>query len=209
MYISGGYILKIIGLCGGSGSGKGTVAELFSVYGIMSVDTDAVYHELTSHKSPCLDEIVNTFGKDILNGDGSLNRKELAKIVFNGEDSMIKRSMLNRISHKHVLNKTKEIISECEKNGAEIVAIDAPLLFESGFNKECEFIVSVTADIDVRIDRIMARDRIDKNAATLRIKSQLPDSYLIENSDYHLVNNGSFEDLEKQMSDLILKLKTI
>lgn len=201
--------MKIIGLCGGSGSGKGTVAELFSVYGIMSVDTDAVYHEITSHKSPCLDEIVNAFGKDILNGDGSLNRKELAKIVFSGEDSMVKRSMLNRISHKHVLDKTKEIISECEKNGAEIVAIDAPLLFESGFNKECEFIVAVTADIDVRIDRIMARDGIDKNAATLRIKSQLPDSYLIENSDYHLVNNGSFEDLEKQVSDLILKLKSI
>lgn len=201
--------MKIIGLCGGSGSGKGMVAELFSVYGIMSVDTDAVYHELTSRKSPCLDEIVNAFGNDILNGDGSLNRKELAKIVFSGENSMLKRSMLNRISHKHVLDKTKEIISECEKNGAEIVAIDAPLLFESGFNKECDFIVAVIADSDLRIDRIMARDGIDKNAATLRIKSQLPDSYLIENSDYHLVNNGSFDDLEKQVSNLILKLKCI
>lgn len=201
--------MKIIGLCGGSGSGKGTVAELFSVYGIMSIDTDAVYHDLTSHKTTCLDDIVNEFGKDILNSDGSLNRKKLAKIVFGGEDSMIKRSILNRISHKHVLNKTKDIISECEKNGAEIVAIDAPLLFESGFNIECDFIVAVTADIDVRIDRVMARDGIDKNAATLRIKSQLPDSYLIENSDYNLINNGSFEDLEKQVHDLVLKLKSI
>ena len=200
--------MKIIGFCGGSGSGKGTVTELLSVYGITSIDTDAVYHELTSHKSPCLDEIVNAFGEDVLNCDGSLNRKELAKIVFSSENSMVKRSMLNRISHKHVLNKTKEIISECEKNGAEIVVIDAPLLIESGFNKECDFIVTVTADIDVRVRRIVARDGIDENAATLRIKSQLPDSYLIENSDYVLVNNGSFEDLEKQVSDLAIKLKS-
>ena len=82
------------------------------------------------------------------------------------------------------------------------------MLIESGFNKECDFIVTVTADIDVRVRRIVARDGIDENAATLRIKSQLPDSYLIENSDYVLVNNGSFEDLEKQVSDLAIKLKS-
>ena len=165
--------MKIIGLCGGSGSGKGTVADLLSLYGIMSIDTDAVYHEITSHKSPCLDEIAESFGDGVINEDGSLNRKELAKIVFSGEDAMIKRSLLNRISHKHVWDKTKEIISDFETVGVEFIIIDAPLLFESGFNKECDFIIAVTADIDVRIDRIVKRDGIDINSATLRIKSQL------------------------------------
>jgi len=201
--------LKIIGLCGGSGSGKGTVADLLSLYGIMSIDTDAVYHEITSHKSPCLDEIAESFGEGVINEDGSLNRKELAKIVFSGEDAMIKRSLLNRISHKHVWDKTKEIISDFETVGVEFIIIDAPLLFESGFNKECDFIIAVTADIDVRIDRIVKRDGIDINSATLRIKSQLPDDYLIKNSNCHIDNSGSFEDLEKQVENLVRQLKTI
>ena len=201
--------MKIIGLCGGSGSGKGTVADLLSLYGIMSIDTDAVYHEITSHKSPCLDEIAESFGEGVINEDGSLNRKELAKIVFSGEDAMIKRSLLNRISHKHVWDKTKEIISDFETVGVEFIIIDAPLLFESGFNKECDFIIAVTADIDVRIDRIVKRDGIDINSATLRIKSQLPDDYLIKNSNCHIDNSGSFEDLEKQVENLVRQLKTI
>ena len=201
--------MKIIGLCGGSGSGKGTVADLLSLYGIMSIDTDAVYHEITSHKSPCLDEIAESFGDGVINEDGSLNRKELAKIVFSGEDAMIKRSLLNRISHKHVWDKTKEIISDFETVGVEFIIIDAPLLFESGFNKECDFIIAVTADIDVRIDRIVKRDGIDINSATLRIKSQLPDDYLIKNSNCHIDNSGSFEDLEKQVENLVKQLKTI
>ena len=201
--------MKIIGLCGGSGSGKGTVADLLSLYGIMSIDTDAVYHEITSHKSPCLDEIAKSFGEGVINEDGSLNRKELAKIVFSGEDAMIKRSLLNRISHKHVWDKTKEIISDFETVGVEFIIIDAPLLFESGFNKECDFIIAVTADIDVRIDRIVKRDGIDINSATLRIKSQLPDDYLIKNSNCHIDNSGSFEDLEKQVENLVKQLKTI
>ncbi len=201
--------MKIIGLCGGSGSGKGTVADLLSLYGIMSIDTDAVYHEITSHKTPCLDEIAESFGEGVISKDGSLNRKELAKIVFNGEDAMVKRSLLNRISHKHVWNKTKEIVSNLKTGGAEFVIIDAPLLFESGFNKECDFIIAVTADMDIRIDRIIKRDGIDKNAAALRIKSQLPDNYLIENADFHIENSGSFEELEKQIGSLINQLKSI
>lgn len=201
--------MKIIGLCGGSGSGKGTVADLLSLYGIMSIDTDAVYHEITSHSSPCLDEIRKSFGDIVISEDGSLNRKELAKIVFSGEDSMVKRSLLNRISHKHVWDKTKEIISYLKKSGAEFVMIDAPLLFESGFNKECDFVIAVTADMDIRIERIIKRDGIDKNAATLRIKSQLPDNYLVENSDFHIENSGSYEELEKQINKLVIQLKLI
>lgn len=201
--------MKIIGLCGGSGSGKGTVADLLSLYGITSIDTDAVYHEITSHASPCLDEIIEAFGEGVINADGSLNRKELAKIVFSGEDSMIKRSLLNKISHKHVWDKTKELISDLNACGAEFVIIDAPLLFESGFNKACDFVIAVTADIDIRVQRIVKRDGIDKNSATLRIKSQLPDNYLIENSDFHIENSGSFEDLEYQIKTLIKQLELI
>lgn len=195
--------MKIIGLCGGSGSGKGKVADLFSVYGIMSIDTDAVYHDLTSHKSPCLDELVEEFGESILNIDGSLNRKKLSEIVFKSEDSTIKRALLNKISHKHVLNKTREIILEFQENGAEAVLVDAPLLFESGFNKECDAVIAVTADMEVRADRVVKRDGISKNAAMLRIRSQLPDEYLIDNSNYHIINDGSFDKLEKQVSALV------
>ena len=111
--------LKIIGLCGGSGSGKGSVAELFLEYGIPSVDTDAVYHDITSSPSPCLDALVAEFGTDILTPDGALDRKKLSGIVFFGQDSIKRREKLNAISHKYVLAKTREILSVYENNRKE------------------------------------------------------------------------------------------
>ena len=96
--------MKVIGLCGGSGSGKGTVANIFSSYGIPNIDTDAVYHDLVSNKTPCLDAIVSEFGTVVLNSEGFLNRKKLAEIVFSNTEDDSKIQVLNRISHKFVLS---------------------------------------------------------------------------------------------------------
>ncbi len=199
-------ILKIVGLCGGSGSGKGTVAEIFSVFGIPSVDTDRVYHELTVKKTPCLDALVEEFGENILAENGSLDRKKLAEIVFSEGAGGVKRQALNKITHKFVLDTTRDILKEYESLGVTCALVDAPLLFESGFDKECDYIIAVVADTDVRIKRIMERDGISENAATLRIKTQLPDSYLVSRSDF-IVNNGtSLDELEKQVSEIANKL---
>ncbi|MBO7302890.1 MAG: dephospho-CoA kinase, partial [Clostridia bacterium] len=95
--------MKILGLCGGSGSGKGTVARLLLKYGIPTIDTDGVYHNITSRKSECLDALVNAFGSEIIGESGALDRKRLSEIVFSSPDAATRRAELNKIAHKHVL----------------------------------------------------------------------------------------------------------
>ena len=94
--------MKIIGLCGGSGSGKGTVCEIFSKNQIPAIDTDKVYRELTSADSECLRELKKAFGNDIIAPNGSLDRRKLATIVFAGDNAASQLEMLNKISHKFI-----------------------------------------------------------------------------------------------------------
>ena len=198
----GGVFLKVIGLCGGSGSGKGTVAKLFLNYGIPSIDTDAVYHRLTSQKTPCTDALAVEFGNEILNPDGSLNRKTLSKIVFSGSGSLGKRESLNRISHKFVLDKTRELLREYEAAGVRVAIVDAPLLFESGFNKECDVIISVIAEKDIRVARIVSRDGISEENAILRIEAQKSDEYLTRRSDFVIENSKTLDDVNRAVDEI-------
>ena len=186
--------MKIIGLCGGSGSGKGIVGELFLSRGIPVIDTDKVYHELTSSPSECLAELVSVFGESVVDENGVLNRRELGKIVF-APNASDKLTELNRITHKHILACARERIREFSESGAKMVVVDAPLLSESGFDAECDVIVSVLADKSTRIERVMLRDGIDRQSAERRIASQLDDKFLIEKSDFVIRNDGDFSEL--------------
>lgn len=198
--------MKVIGLCGGSGSGKGMVSEIFSVFGIPSIDTDKVYHELTSKPSECLTALTNEFGEGILDSEGALNRKALSELVFGDGVCASRRKTLNSITHKYVLDRTREILANYEALGAKAAIVDAPLLFESGFDKECDIIIAVIADMNIRIDRIMLRDDISETKATLRVKTQLPDDYLISRSDYVINNSTSLDALEEAVSDIANKI---
>ena len=106
----------IVGLCGGSGSGKGTVTNFLSELGAFVIDTDKIYHNITSYMSPCLKALVDIFGDSIVNSDGSLNRRALSDLVFNGADSDYRRHMLNSVSHKFVLSEVRNIISQNSDN---------------------------------------------------------------------------------------------
>lgn len=200
--------MKVIGLCGGSGSGKGTVSGLFAEHGFIAIDTDKVYHGLTSSLTDCLRELVDEFGEGILNQSGALDRRKLAAIVFaNGTDKQ-KHAALNRIAHKHVLEKVREMIAEYEKEGYAAVLVDAPMLFESGFDKECDAVIAVTADKDARVDRIVLRDSISREAALARIEAQLSDEILTARSDYTIRNDDISALPEKVavVAEKILKL---
>jgi len=198
------FLVKIIGLCGGSGSGKGTVADLFIKFGIPSVDTDAVYHQLTSHTSDCLLALVEEFGVSILTDSGALNRKKLSEVVFTGDGSDKRRARLNAISHKYVLDETRKILRGYAENGKVAALVDAPLLFESGFYRECDAVIAVVADKAKRIERIVFRDGLDEAAAVRRIESQISDEHLKEVADFVIENSGSLSELECQV-ELIAK----
>ncbi len=197
--------MKIIGLCGGSGSGKGTVAAFFDAYGIPSIDTDAVYHEITSFASPCLRELAARFGEGIIK-NGALDRAALRAVVFTDDDFESKHRDLCRITHSHVLARTREILAEYERAGMIAALVDAPMLFESGFDSECDEIIAVVSDENLRIARIMLRDGISFDDARRRISSQRSDEFLREHCDHVIANNGDLAELKRAVGAVAEKI---
>lgn len=197
--------MTVIGICGSSGSGKGYVCKLLEGYGIKWIDTDLVYRGLTSKDSACLRELEQVFGDAIISKDGALNRVELAKIVFEGENADKSRAELNRISHKHIRRETERLIAVYESEGAVGVSVDAPVLFESGFDKMCDTTICVTAPLESRIERIIKRDSVTKEKALYRLNCQKTDEELRALCKYEIDNsNGS--DLEKQIEAILTDL---
>lgn len=182
----------IIGLTGQTGAGKSVVSALCRGWGIPSIDTDAVYHALLVPPSACLDELVAAFGSGILKADGSLDRPALASIVF-APDGKEKRELLNRITHRYVLGSVRATCRELAASSVPAVLVDAPLLYESGFDKECDRVLAVLASPDVRLCRIMARDGLSLAAATARMQAQKPDSFY-HRADGVLYNDGNSPD---------------
>lgn len=195
----------VIGLTGPSGAGKGMAGKIFEENGIPCIDTDLVYRKLLMPPSECLDELCVYFGKGITADNGTLDRRKLAKVVF-GKGNEEKLAVLNSISHRHILNKVREIIKEYNNNGFFVVAVDAPLLFESGFYSECDLIVSVVAPYHERLSRIVMRDGISEEAAEMRLSAQHDDKYYTERSDYVINNDG---DTEKLMLHTLKIIKDI
>ena len=185
-----------IGLCGSSGSGKGYVCKKFKAYGVEYIDTDKVYRDIAVGGSECVNELCAFFGDEIVSPDGSLDRRELSKRVFEGEGSKERLKVLNEITHKYIKKETERILWENEEKGVIATIIDAPVLFESGFDDMCDVTVCVTAPTELKIKRILKRDNIPLEKAKARLQSQLPDSILREKCDYEIVNDdsGSLED---------------
>lgn len=195
----------IVGLCGGSGSGKGAVTSILNELGFPTVDTDRVYHDITSHSSPCLSELAAEFGSEIIR-NGALDRRALASIVFGDGAPGHLLERLNEITHKHVLRETRRLIDDLCATGHRAVFVEVPLMFESGFDKECDVVVSVVAPQKDRIERIIKRDNITREEAQRRISSQRSDEWLREHSDYVIENREDLDSLRRSVNDLITKI---
>ena len=185
--------MKVIGLCGGSGAGKGTVCSIFAELGIPSIDTDKLYHALISTDSECTKELVSAFGNDVYANPG-IDRKALRSVVFSSPDNL---ALLNNITHKHILASVRGLIDKADNVRA--IIIDAPLLFESGFDKECDVTICVIANEDVRIERITKRDGITPEIAKVRISSQIPNEKLVKMCDHAILNNSDANELRKRI----------
>ncbi len=192
-------MLKVIGLTGTSGSGKGYVCELFSSYGIRSIDTDKTVHALYSEDEDCRNELREEFGENIFDCEGNICRKTLASIVFSNKERL---ADLNRIVHKYVIKKCEEEIYAAKIRGEKAFIIDAPQLFEAKMESTCDIVVAVTADIDVRRERLSKRDRLSAEDIERRLKNQHTDEFFAEKADYVIVNNGN-EDLKIQIEKIL------
>ena len=197
--------MKIIGLTGQSGAGKGAACAIFQKYGIPSVDTDAVYHALLAVNGPCTQELIAAFGTDILSEAGLVDRKKLAQTVFGKPNTANLLHTLNTITHKYIMAETHRLLQTYAQNGADAALIDAPQLFEAGAQKDCDLVVAVLAPRAVRLARITARDGISEEAAVRRIDAQKPDAFYREHCDAILENDGDLHALEEQIRGFLIK----
>lgn len=191
--------MTVIGLTGGSGSGKTAIASLLQKKGIDIIDADIIAREIVKKGEPALDEIVEEFGGDILLSSGELDRKKLGSIVFTNKEKL---KNLNKITHKYI---TKIIMQNLSEHASEIVVIDAALLKESGLIDICDYVIFVTANTDVRIKRIIERDKLDKKAALDRIQSQDADENYLRYADF-VVDNSGEKSLDEIAEDICHKI---
>jgi len=195
--------MTVIGLTGPSGSGKTSLCLAALEMGCYTINADDVYHALLVPPSECLNDIVGAFGDEVLNEDGTLNRKKLGNIVFSDDEKL---SKLNFITHRYVKERFREIISEMRDNDVQTVIIDAPTLFESGFDTECDITVCLLATRDLREKRIISRDHLTKERADSRLSAQKNDDYFKSRADYTLYNNGSADDLKKELERFLARI---
>ncbi len=197
--------MLVLGLTGGSGSGKGFVSSLFSSRGISSIDCDAVLRTVCTKGSPCLLEIASALGSEVLTDDGEYDRAATARIVFSDKNKL---AVLNRITHRYILDACRQWLDVQRKNGASIAIIDAPVLYESGFDAECDAVVAVICDTQTRQKRIVARDGISEQMALMRIAKQKDNDFYRAHADFLIENyeNTSREALLREIDSILASL---
>ena len=179
--------MTIIGITGPTGSGKTTALNVLVELGAVLLDCDAVYHELTASCAPMREELRQRFGPEIFGEEGQLLRKALGARVFGDAQAL---TDLNEITHRYVRAEVERAISAARESGRPAVAVDAIALLESGLGDLCDVTVAVTADDELRVGRIMARDGIGEEYARMRVGAQKPAQYFEEHCDLVLRNDG-------------------
>lgn len=195
----------IVGLTGTSGAGKTTVCEILRQHGCMIINSDKVAREVTEISSPCLDELRLVFGDEIINADGSLNRRRLGEIAFSSDELT---SKLNAITHPHIIERIKCIINEYKQSGAKIITLDAPQLFEANADTLCDCVIAVIADRRLAKDRIISRDNIDEANAENRLSRSHDDGFFTERADYIIRNDCDLVTLKINVAATIAKIKS-
>lgn len=193
--------MKIIGLTGGIGTGKSTVSAYLKEKGCVVLDADKMSRQLTAPGGAALPAIRKTFGNEVFFEDGTLDRKKLGSIVFNDGKKL---KALEALTTKKVVEQTVEGLVRLRKaEYGGIVILDAPLLFECNMQVLAEENWLVTADLEVRIERIMKRDGLDRQSILDRIDNQMSDEEKKAIADHIIDNSGSLEDLYSQIDRLI------
>lgn len=193
--------MQVIGITGGSGSGKTTALKALESLGALVLDCDNIYHRLLETNPELLEEIDTAFPGVVR--EGVLQRKALGAMVFNDPKALEK---LNSISHRYVDQEIERRLRAFAMEGGRIAAIDAIELFAGGQAKRCTYTVAVLADREKRIERIMARDGISREYAQLRIEAQHPDSYFEQLCDHILRNDGKVEEFQKDCMKLFKEI---
>ncbi len=186
----------VVGLTGGIGSGKSTVADLFLAQGIPVIDTDQLARDLTQPTKPALKKITDLFGSEIVSPNGHLNRSKLKKMVFSDE---IKRKKLEDILHPLIRAEMEVMI---ESFDAPYCIAMIPLLFETSVNPLINRVLVVDTPEELQISRTIARDNISSKEIEAILKTQVSRQHRLDMTDDVIVNDGIYDDLIPQVKKL-------
>jgi len=193
-----------VGLTGSIGVGKSFVASVFVELGCHVLDADQTAREVVMPGTQGLKALTEAFGEEILNPDGTLNRKQLGAVVFNDEDQ---RQRLNSILHPFIIVRQDEIMNAWEAEDPDgIGIIDAALMIESGGYKRFDKLIVVHCRPEVQLERLMLRDKLSRDEALRRINSQMPQEEKQKFADYLIDTSDGYESTRAQTEAVNQKL---
>ncbi|MBW2246294.1 MAG: dephospho-CoA kinase [Deltaproteobacteria bacterium] len=181
-----------VAVTGGAGSGKSSVCNRLKELGITIISSDTLAREAVAPGSTAHKKILNYFGEKVVLSDGKLNRQMLRRIIVN--DGVARRS-LEQFIHPEITKLMQRKMAQAEKNGDRVVAVEIPLLFELGIEKQFDIVVIVSADPKLRVKRLMDRDNVFREDAEELLNVQMPDQEKVKRGGFVLSNNGSTEQL--------------
>ena len=199
--------MLIVGLTGGVASGKSTVSKVFKEEGAYLVDADRIARELVQPHTPAWQELLSVFGEEILQLDGSVNRKKLSALVFAHPE---KRAVLNRLLHPRIKEETQRRLEEIgRRDPGAIVVIDAALLVETGSYREVDRLIVVQSSKARQIERLEGRDGMIREEAERIVAAQLPLEAKLKVADIVFSNDGTIEETRRRAKELFQELRRL
>ena len=192
----------IVGLTGGIGSGKTTVSDCFEELGIVIVDADLASRVVVEKGKPCLEQISERFGQDILNEAGELDRAKLREIIFNSDEE---KDWLESLLHPAI---GRQIQDELKASTSPYSILVSPLLLETGQKDYCDKVLVVDVPVETQVERTLKRDGVSEAQVQSIIKAQISRQKRLELANEVIINDGSLEDLKLAIDQLHKKILT-
>jgi len=188
-------------------SGKTAVSQILREEGAYLIDADWIARELVQPHMAAWNELIRVFGKEILQGDGSIHRKRLAAKVFSDPEQ---RNLLNQILHPRIKAEMDRRVKEIGRRDPDaIVVIDAALLIELKNHREMDKVIVVTSTEKQQIERLKKRDGVEQEEAQKILSSQMPLEEKLKVADFVIRNEGSFEETKKRVKEVFQELKRV
>ena len=196
--------MHLVGLTGGIASGKSTVAAILGRLGASIINADTLSRQVVQPGEEAWKEIVDAFGPDILQEDQTLDRRKLRKIVFDKPEA---RKRLEAIIHPRVRALAEAKIRELTESGSSVIVYEVPLLFEGQIHLWLRPVILVACDVKKQKQRLKSRDHVTDTEAQQQIDTQMNLEEKRKLADYVIENNGSLEELERQVKAVLEKIK--
>jgi dephospho-CoA kinase len=193
-----------VGLTGGIACGKTVVRKLLEDRGALTIDADAIVHQLMGAGTDLTRRIADAFGSDVLSADGAVDRIKLGRLVFS---DAAQRSKLNALVHPEVIREEKRLLREAEGRGVMVAVVDAALMIEAGTYRDYDRLLVVYCPRAVQLDRLVERDGLSRDEASRRVDAQMPVEDKKPYADFVIDTSGTLAETERQVQEVWERLR--